>query len=86
MLCAATRKDYLKKFLFEPLPCESQLHRALHDHLNAEVVNRVVQSKQEALDYLTWTLLYRRLAQNPNYYALQGTTLWLGALSWFQLH
>jgi pre-mRNA-splicing helicase BRR2 len=74
VLCASTRKEYLKKFLYEPLPVESQLHRSLHDHLCAEVVNRVVQNKQEALDYLTWSLLYRRLAQNPNYYGLQGTS------------
>jgi len=74
VLCASTRKDYLKKFLYEPLPVESQLHRSLHDHLCAEVVNKVVQNKQEALDYLTWSLLYRRLAQNPNYYGLQGTS------------
>jgi pre-mRNA-splicing helicase BRR2 len=34
----------------------------------------VVETKQDALDYLTWTFLYRRLPQNPNFYNLRGTS------------
>ena len=74
ILCAATRKEFLKRFLYDPLPVESCLHGALGDALCAEVVNRVVETKQDALDYLTWTLLYRRLPANPAYYGLGGTS------------
>jgi len=72
LMCHAPRKEYYKKFLLEPLPLESHLDRALHDHLAAEVVGRVVTTKQDAVDWMTWTLFYRRLSANPNYYGLAG--------------
>ncbi|KAL6051437.1 U5 small nuclear ribonucleoprotein helicase [Balamuthia mandrillaris] len=74
ILCHAPKKDFYKKFLFEPLPVESHLDHFLHDHLNAEIVTKTIENKQDAVDYLTWTLLYRRLSQNPNYYNLTGVT------------
>jgi len=75
ILCHTPKKDYFMKFLHEPLPVESHLDHCLHDHLNAEIVTtKIVENKQDAVDYITWTFLYRRLTQNPNYYNLQGTT------------
>ncbi|KAL7228567.1 hypothetical protein ACSBR2_007309 [Camellia fascicularis] len=66
------RKEYYRKFLYEALPVESHLHHFLCDNLNAEVVVGAIKNKQDAVDYLTWTFMYRRLTQNPNYYNLQG--------------
>lgn len=74
ILCHAPRKEYYKKFLYEAFPVESHLQHYLHDNLNAEVVAEVIQNKQDAVDYLTWTFMYRRLTQNPNYYNLQGVS------------
>ena len=74
LLCDAARKDFYRRFLLEPVPVESGLPQHLHDFLNAEVVVETVASKQDAVDYLTWTLLYRRLPRNPNYYELAGAT------------
>ena len=74
LLCHAPRKEYYKKFLYEPFPVESHLDHFLHDHMSAEIVTRTIENKQDAVDYLTWTFYYRRLSQNPNYYNLTGST------------
>ncbi|GAA96884.1 uncharacterized protein L969DRAFT_17737 [Mixia osmundae IAM 14324] len=74
LMCPQVRKEFFKKVLNEGLPIESHLHLSLADHLNAEIVTKTVENKQEALDYLTWTYMYRRLAANANYYNLQGVS------------
>jgi pre-mRNA-splicing helicase BRR2 len=74
LLCFGPKKEYLKRLLYEPLPIESHLDHFLHDHLNAEIVTKTVENKQDAVDYLTWSFYWPRLAHNPNYYNLQGVT------------
>lgn len=66
------KKNFYKKFLYEPFPVESNLLQVLPDHINAEIVAGTIQSKQDALDYLTWTYFFRRLIQNPAYYQLHS--------------
>uniref|UniRef100_A0A8C6KGY8 Activating signal cointegrator 1 complex subunit 3 n=1 Tax=Nothobranchius furzeri TaxID=105023 RepID=A0A8C6KGY8_NOTFU len=65
------KKDFYKKFLYEPFPVESSLLAVLSDHLNAEVAAGTISSKQDAMDYITWTYFFRRLVMNPSYYSLE---------------
>ncbi|ELT88015.1 hypothetical protein CAPTEDRAFT_159536 [Capitella teleta] len=67
------KKHFYKKFLYEPFPVESSLLEVLADHLNAEIVAGTIASKQDAMDYLTWTYFFRRLVMNPSYYHLEDT-------------
>lgn len=65
------KKNFYKKFLYDPFPVESSLLEVLPDHVNAEIVAGTVQTKQGVLDYLTWTYFFRRLLRNPAYYNLE---------------
>ena len=60
------KKDFFNKFLYELLPIECHLDHCLRNHFNAEIVT--IENKQDAVDFLTWTFIYRRMTQNPNYY------------------
>ncbi|XP_054270395.1 activating signal cointegrator 1 complex subunit 3 [Macrosteles quadrilineatus] len=66
------KKNFYKKFIYEPFPVESSLLTVLADHLNAEIVAGTIKTRQEALDYLTWTYFFRRLLRNPTYYGLES--------------
>lgn len=74
ILCHTSKREYLKKVLQDPIPIESHLDQYLHDFVNTEIVAKSIENKQDAVDYLTWSFYYRRIAQNPNYYNLQGTS------------
>ncbi|XP_037940900.1 activating signal cointegrator 1 complex subunit 3 [Teleopsis dalmanni] len=66
------KKNFYKKFLYDPFPVESSLLHVLPEHINAEIVAGTVQTKQAALDYMSWTYFFRRLIRNPTYYNLEG--------------
>lgn len=66
------KKNFYKKFLYDPFPVESSLLAVLPNHVNAEIVAGTVQTKQGILDYLTWTYFFRRLVKNPSYYLLNS--------------
>ncbi|XP_060529591.1 activating signal cointegrator 1 complex subunit 3 isoform X2 [Cylas formicarius] len=66
-----SKKNFYRKFLFEPFPVESNLLETLHDHVNAEVANGNIVTKAQLLEFIESTFFFRRLLANPNYYQLE---------------
>eukprot|EP00931_Biecheleriopsis_adriatica_P074347 TRINITY_DN48427_c0_g1_i1.p1 TRINITY_DN48427_c0_g1~~TRINITY_DN48427_c0_g1_i1.p1 ORF type:complete len:2277 (-),score=572.30 TRINITY_DN48427_c0_g1_i1:97-6843(-) len=69
------KKNFYRRFIYEPFPVESSLHEQLTDHLNAEIVAKTIKTREEAIDYVTWTYFFRRLTANPAYYDQQAALL-----------
>ena len=68
------KKNFYRKFLYSPFPLESSLHTQLADHLNAEIASGSVQSVSDAIEFLSWTYLFRRIAVNPDFYHAAAAT------------
>jgi len=62
------KKNFFRRFIYEPFPVESSLHEQLTDHLNAEICAQTITTRERAIDYVTWTYFFRRLVANPAYY------------------
>ena len=71
-MTTVTKKRKLSNIFKNIVILFSSLLQVLPDHLNAEIVAGTITTKQEALDYMTWTYFFRRLVQNPTYYGLEG--------------
>ncbi|KAL6943293.1 hydrophobin [Hanseniaspora osmophila] len=70
--CKENKKMFYKHFLNVGFPVESSLHKVLDDHLGAEISSGSISSKQEAVEFLKWTFLFRRAHHNPTYYGIEG--------------
>lgn len=80
-----SKKVFYKHFLNIGFPVESSLHKVLDNHIGAEIASGTIASRQQALDFLTWTFLYRRAHNNPTYYGIEdlspvGISKYLGGL------
>lgn len=75
VFCHPSKVEFIETSIYQPLPIESYLSENLHDHLLEEITSRTIETKADAVDYLTWTYLYRRLDKNPNFYGLNGTSM-----------
>ncbi|KAK6199284.1 DNA-directed DNA polymerase [Scheffersomyces amazonensis] len=69
-----SRKVFYKHFLNIGFPVESSLHKVLDDHIGAEISSGTITTRQEAMDFLTWTFLYRRAHNNPTYYGIEDVS------------
>ena len=62
------KKNFYRKFLYSPFPLESSLHLQLAEHLNAEIASGSIGSLEDAIEFLSWTYLFRRVSANPDFY------------------
>ncbi|CAK5112329.1 unnamed protein product [Meloidogyne enterolobii] len=65
------KKNFYKRFLYEPFPVESNLLPVLPNHVNAEICSGSIVNRQQIVEYLAGTYLYRRLFANPAYYGIE---------------
>ncbi|KAK0733880.1 Sec63 Brl domain-containing protein [Lasiosphaeria miniovina] len=74
LMLPAVKREYYKKFLNEALPVESHLHSFLHDAFVTEISTKMIESGEDAINWVTFTYFYRRLLVNPSYYSLTDPT------------
>lgn len=48
--------------------------KVLDNHIGAEISAGTIKTRQEAMDFLTWTFLYRRAHNNPTYYGIEDVS------------
>lgn len=68
IMCEESKKEFLKKFLYEPFPVESCLSDRMCETINAEISTGTINSITDAISYLNWTFYARRVKLNPSYY------------------
>ena len=74
ILMPSSKKEFIRKFLNEPYPLETSINVYLENHFLTDIKNKIINTKQKCVDWLTWSFFYKRLMKNPNYYELKGKT------------
>jgi replicative superfamily II helicase len=67
-----SKKNFYKKFLYEPFPVESCLGPRLCSTLNAEIAAKTISSIDDCIGYMDWTFFSRRLQKNPSFYGAKS--------------
>lgn len=66
--------EFYKKFLCEGLPIESGINNWIFDCFMYEISTRTFKTRQDCIDWITYTYFYRRLQINPSFYDVKNTT------------
>ena len=67
------KKNFYKKFLYDPFPVESCLSSRLSENINAEIAIGSISSIHDAVGYLSWTFFARRAKVNHSYYGAKSS-------------
>lgn len=74
ILTNSTSRDYYRKFLNESLPVESFLNVFLQDAFVNEISTGLIKSRQDCIDWLTYSYFYRRVQANPSFYGVKDVS------------
>ena len=69
-----SKKNFYKKFLYDPFPVESCLSPRLAATINAEIAIGTISSLEDCLGYMDWTFFARRVKNNPSYYGAMSNS------------
>lgn len=72
VLVEENKKNMIQRSLYEPLMVESSLADHLANHLNAEIASGLIQDSKDAMEYLSWSLLFQRALKNPSFYGIES--------------
>lgn len=64
------KKNFYRKYINDPFPLESAFKSQILEHINAEISSETIKSKQDCVEYLSWTYFFRRLIRNPSFYGV----------------
>jgi pre-mRNA-splicing helicase BRR2 len=68
----SSKVDYYKRFVALPLPFESHLNNFICDAIVRDI--KIIKNRQDVIDWLTYSLFYRRLQLNPSFYKVTNTS------------
>lgn len=68
----SSKLDYYKRFVALSLPLESHLNNFIQDALISDI--GLIKNRQYAVDWITYSLFYRRLQLNPSFYKLKDNS------------
>ena len=68
----SSKLDYYKRFVALSLPLESHLNNFIQDALISDI--GLIKNRQYAVDWVTYSLFYRRLQLNPSFYKLKDNS------------
>lgn len=63
LLCSSNKQEFYEYIIKHSLPLESSIDTGIIDCLNTEIALKTIKTKQDAIDWITWTLFYRRISK-----------------------
>ena len=74
ILTKDSKMNHYSRFLNDGIPLECYYHSVIHDIFISEICTGTFKTRQDCIDWLTFTYFYRRLQMNPSFYDAYDTS------------